>query len=159
MSTVPVPFTTSSGIPLVRTTNSLGSTLTVPYGPDPTQTSPIAGSDSGTTNTSPTVNGAAAKGSDNDIGAVVGAVLGGIALLVLLILGFCFIKRRRRATRTAPSAEFLGQQQYPFSGSAQFQFQRAGSFGSSAEVMDIASPIRELGPDPFGLHNEKVEHA
>ncbi|KAF8201603.1 hypothetical protein BJ912DRAFT_508428 [Pholiota molesta] len=157
VSTVPVPFTTSSGIPLVRTTDSLGSTFTIPYGPDPTQSS--FGSETSNTSAAVNGNGAAVKGSDNDIGAVVGGISGAIALLVLLILGFCFIRRRRRAIRTAPSAEFLGQQQYPFSGSAQFLFQRAGSFGSSAQVMDTASPIRELGPDPFGVHSEKAEHA
>ncbi|KAF9483831.1 hypothetical protein BDN70DRAFT_241972 [Pholiota conissans] len=152
VTTVPIPFTTSSGIPLIRTTDSLGSTVTVPYGPDPTDSSLSNNSNDGTSTTTPAqINGAASK--DSNVGAVVGGVLGGIALLVLLIMGFCYIRRRRRAIRTAPSSEFLNRGNYPFSGSANFLFQHAGSYGSTS-VIDIVSPTREE-PDPFSAHSSE----
>ncbi|KAH9901254.1 hypothetical protein C8Q73DRAFT_236370 [Cubamyces lactineus] len=45
--------------------------------------------------------------TSNSTGAIVGGVLGGIALLLVFVIAIGLLRRRMRARRTAPSAEFM----------------------------------------------------
>ncbi|KAI0646923.1 hypothetical protein C8Q79DRAFT_1009081 [Trametes meyenii] len=49
----------------------------------------------------------ASSRGDDHTGAIVGGVIGGLAFLLLAACAFVIVRRRLRARRTAPSAEFM----------------------------------------------------
>jgi hypothetical protein len=97
------------------------SSFGLPYGADPSATS-VGGLGVGSNNTAAGDSGNATS-SGTDVGAIAGGVIGTISFVLLLLFGLWLI-RRRRQSRTAPSAEFLAASRYPFTGSAQFQFRQ-----------------------------------
>lgn len=102
------------GIPTPRvttTTDSRGNTIvtTIPgaTGGDPFMGFGAATESGGlpsTTSASGNV-GAAQKGSNT--GAVVGGILGALAVIAILVAAFLVIRRRRRRNHVAPSSEFM----------------------------------------------------
>ncbi|KJA18587.1 hypothetical protein HYPSUDRAFT_45132 [Hypholoma sublateritium FD-334 SS-4] len=156
------PFTTTNGFVFITTTDSVGQVITVSYGLDPAQTSTASSANSAANGTAANSTGATASGSSH-AGAIAGGVVAALAVVCLVIALSFFLRRRRRALRTAPSSEFIVQRQYPFTGSAQFQFQRAGSFSSpGGSVVDIrqqeggALLTREQSPRTYNVAGEKM---
>lgn len=156
------PFTTTSGFVFISTTDSVGQVITVSYGLDPAQTSTASSANTTSNGTAASSTGATASGSSH-AGAIAGGVVAALAVVCLIVAFLFLLRRRRRALRTAPSSEFLVQRQYPFTGSAQFQFQRAGSFSSpGGSVVDIrqqeggALLTREQSPRTYNVAGEKM---
>ncbi|KAI9064293.1 hypothetical protein FKP32DRAFT_1591724 [Trametes sanguinea] len=87
LSPVPTPDSASST-----------STVTVVITPSPSPSGSQRSSSNG-------VSGAASN--SNHTGAIVGGVIGGLALILIALAAAVLIRRHRRAMRTAPSAEFM----------------------------------------------------
>jgi len=123
----------------------------LPFGADPTNASGVGAAPSNTARAGSGIgstNAAASQGPD--VGAIAGGVIGTISF-VLLLLFVVWLIRRRQKNRTAPSAEFLSDSRYPFTGSSQFQFQRNN--GSQYDMQSqnnvlISSPTNPRGDTP-----------
>ncbi|KAI9064295.1 hypothetical protein FKP32DRAFT_620100 [Trametes sanguinea] len=86
----------------------------------------------------------------NHTGAIAGGVLGGLALLIALLAGLAMLRRKRRASRTAPSAEFMhmarsGGTNARVGGGTTPTFDQDGSVGSCSDDPPPGPPFTEGG--------------
>jgi len=141
---------TSSFVSAGQMSTSLNSSG-LPFGADPTSASGVGAAPSNTASAGSGIGSTnAATSQGPDVGAIAGGVIGTISF-VLLLLFLVWLIRRRQKNRTAPSAEFLSDSRYPFTGSSQFQFQRNN--GSQYDLQSqnsvvISSPTNSRGNTP-----------